>query len=88
MRPFSSGLSKFKITPTTHASLAHTPYRVFDRYAKFLQKERAAVRNNGEDSRRVDYLRDEVAERMLERFQVLSTSQNCSLLQPHHLKGY
>jgi len=68
MGRLSSVLSKVNVR--TAASLANTSPRVFDRYVKLLQKERAAVQNNGENSRRVDYLRDIVAERMLERFQV------------------
>ncbi|KAF9006693.1 S-adenosyl-L-methionine-dependent methyltransferase [Cyathus striatus] len=44
------------------------PYQVFDRNAKKLQKDRAVTRNNGERSRTVDYLRDEIADRMMERF--------------------
>jgi len=47
----------------------NTSYRVFDRHVKTLQKERAATQNEGANSRKVDYLRKEVAERMLERFQ-------------------
>ncbi|KAG9218694.1 hypothetical protein CCMSSC00406_0001192 [Pleurotus cornucopiae] len=43
------------------------PYQVFDRHAKTLQRDRAATRDGGERSRTVDYLRDEVASRMMER---------------------
>ena len=46
------------------------PFQVFDRRAKRLQKDRAATRNAGESSRTVDYVRDEVADRMMERFLV------------------
>ena len=46
------------------------PYQVFDRLAKRIQKDRAARLAGGNRSRTVDYLRDEVAERMLERFLV------------------
>ena len=42
--------------------------QVFNRNTKYLQKERAAV--NIEDSRKVDYLRDEVAIRLCERLLV------------------
>lgn len=48
------------------------PFQVFDRNAKRLQKDRAASRNNGSNSRTVDYVREEVAERMIERFMVRS----------------
>ena len=47
-----------------------TPYQVFDRHAKLLQKNRSALKGNGAASRQVDYVRDEVADRMLERFLV------------------
>jgi len=46
------------------------PYRVFDRKAKRLQKNRAAARDGGARSTTVDYIRDEVADRMMERFLV------------------
>lgn len=42
--------------------------QVFDRQHKWLQKERAA--SNVEESRRVDYLRDEIAARLCERLLV------------------
>ncbi|KIY73972.1 S-adenosyl-L-methionine-dependent methyltransferase [Cylindrobasidium torrendii FP15055 ss-10] len=45
------------------------PYNVFDKSVKRLQKDRAALKNNGETSRTVDYLRDEIADRLLERFE-------------------
>jgi len=46
---------------------AVSPYRVFDRTAKQIQKDRTAIRNGGERSRVVDYVRNEVADRMMER---------------------
>ena len=46
------------------------PFRVFDRNAKQLQKDRAAMTDGGERSRTVDYVRNEVADRMFERFSV------------------
>ena len=46
------------------------PYQVFDRRAKMIQRDRAALRDQGKRSRTVDYIRDEVAERMFERFLV------------------
>lgn len=51
-------------------SASVSPYRVFDRTAKQTQKDRAANRNGGERSRVVDYVRDEVADRMMERLLV------------------
>jgi len=50
--------------------LTNAPYEVFDRNAKRLQKDRAAIKEGGERSRLVDYLRKEVTERVLERFEV------------------
>lgn len=47
------------------------PFQVFDRNAKRVQKDRAASRDGGARSRTVDYVRDEVADRMMERLLVL-----------------
>ncbi|KAG6885478.1 hypothetical protein C0993_001343 [Termitomyces sp. T159_Od127] len=44
------------------------PYQVFDRHVKRIQKDQAATRDGGERSRTVDYVREEVADRMMERF--------------------
>ncbi|CAE6527358.1 unnamed protein product [Rhizoctonia solani] len=48
---------------------AHTmsPFRLFDRNAKRIQKDRAALRESGERSRTADYVREEVADRLFER---------------------
>ena len=46
------------------------PYEVFDRKVKRMQRERAALREGGARSRTVDYVREEVADRMMERFLV------------------
>ncbi|EJU06399.1 S-adenosyl-L-methionine-dependent methyltransferase [Dacryopinax primogenitus] len=45
------------------------PFQVFDRHAKRLQKDRAARADNGDQSRLVDYVRNEVADVMIERLQ-------------------
>ncbi|EJD53978.1 S-adenosyl-L-methionine-dependent methyltransferase [Auricularia subglabra TFB-10046 SS5] len=45
------------------------PYVVFDRRVKQIQKDRAALANGGETSRTVDYVRNAIAETMLERLQ-------------------
>ncbi|KAG1892130.1 S-adenosyl-L-methionine-dependent methyltransferase [Suillus subluteus] len=42
-------------------------YQVFDRAAKRKQRDRAVSRDAGVGSRTVDYVRDEVADRMMER---------------------
>ncbi|KAG6850925.1 hypothetical protein H0H93_006751 [Arthromyces matolae] len=44
------------------------PYQVFDRSVKNIQRDMAATRDGGNRSRTVDYVRDEVADRMMERF--------------------
>jgi len=49
------------------------PFTVFDRNLKRIQRDRAAAKNGGQDSRVVDYLRNEVADRMIERL-LVSTS--------------
>jgi len=51
-------------------------YRVFDRNVKRLQRDSAARQESGERSRLVDYVRDEVANRMMERFMVGLCFQN------------
>ncbi|KAG8895921.1 hypothetical protein FRC01_012126 [Tulasnella sp. 417] len=45
-----------------------SPFRVFDREVKRMQKDRAAAFKDGEQSRTVDYVRNEVADRLFERF--------------------
>ena len=62
LRSFAS-LSHSQINVATRS-----PYQVFDRHAKRLQKDRAAARDAGNRSRTVDYVRDDVASRMMERF--------------------
>jgi len=54
------------------------PFQVFDRNAKRLQKDRAALHDGGERSRTVDYVRDEVADRMMERFTVSFLLAECA----------
>jgi NADH dehydrogenase [ubiquinone] 1 alpha subcomplex assembly factor 5 len=46
-------------------------YQVFDRAAKRKQRDRAVSRDAGVGSRTVDYIRDEVADRMMERLLVI-----------------
>jgi NADH dehydrogenase [ubiquinone] 1 alpha subcomplex assembly factor 5 len=54
---------------------ASSPFAVFDRTAKRIQRDRAALKDGGESSRTVDYLRNEVAERMIERLLVCKSLQ-------------
>jgi hypothetical protein len=71
----------FRINSRLYASASLNPltsptpsaFRIFDRHAKLLQKNRAAALNGGEISRQVDYVRDEVANRMIERFMARQT---------------
>lgn len=53
------------IPPT--ASQAH---RVFDRHVKQIQKDQAALAQSGDASRLVDYVRNSVAESLIERLMV------------------
>ena len=63
------------IFPNTRRGLAtsssNTPFQVFNTEAKRRQRNRAAVLDPG-TSRRTDYLRDEVAIRLAERFMVVN----------------
>ena len=69
-----ASLSRRSITQTikTRAYASQTPgnpmLEVFNRKTKHLQKDRAA--RNVEESRKVDYLKDEVAMRLCERLLV------------------
>ncbi|KAJ2159675.1 hypothetical protein GGF46_002847 [Coemansia sp. RSA 552] len=60
-RQYSSG----KDTAREYLEKAAAPFEVFDRRVKRLQRDRAALRV--EDSREVDYLRDEVAARVADK---------------------
>ena len=55
---------------TTFNPTSVGPYQVFDRKAKQLQKDRAALREDGARSQLVDYVRDEVADTLFERLLV------------------
>ncbi|KAF8138313.1 S-adenosyl-L-methionine-dependent methyltransferase [Boletus edulis] len=60
-------LARAFASKTPFAAPTASVYRVFDRAAKRTQKDRAASRDGGERSRTVEYVRDEVADRMMER---------------------
>lgn len=64
--PHSRSLAS--LSPSHINTASRSPYQVFDRHAKRLQKDRAAARDGGNRSRTVDYVRDEVANTMIERF--------------------
>ena len=55
---------------TLSASQTAQPHMIFDRDAKRKQKDRVALKEEGSCSRLVDYVRDEVANRMMERLLV------------------
>ena len=62
---------------TTGNVAATAPYEVFDRTAKRIHRDRAALKDGGEQSRTVDYVRDEVADRLMERFLARLFSSLC-----------
>ena len=64
------GISKSRAFASISNANINQPFTVFDRNMKRLQRDRAAAKNDGEDSRTVDYLRNEVADRMIERLLV------------------
>lgn len=64
-RAYASVSSSSPINPNSVG-----PYQVFDRDAKRMQKNRSATKLGGEASRTVDYVREEVADRMVERLMV------------------
>jgi NADH dehydrogenase [ubiquinone] 1 alpha subcomplex assembly factor 5 len=64
------------------------PFQVFDRAAKKLQKDRAIDRDAGVASRTVDYVRDEVADRMMERLLVRYTVSRKIKYITHDSVGY
>lgn len=65
---FKSQSRSFAALASFQASSAQSPFKVFDRQAKRLQKDRAVACDGGSRSRTVDYVRNEVADRMIERF--------------------
>ncbi|KAI0082545.1 S-adenosyl-L-methionine-dependent methyltransferase [Panus rudis PR-1116 ss-1] len=55
------------------------PFQVFDRKAKVHQKDRAALRDSGNRSRTVDYVREAVAENLMERLMDIKRKFNSIL---------
>lgn len=66
------GLKRFYSLPTSNPS-GSGAFQVFDREAKRKQKDRAA--SNKEQSRLVDYLKDEVAARVADRLLVINKKE-------------
>ncbi|KAH9899453.1 S-adenosyl-L-methionine-dependent methyltransferase [Cubamyces lactineus] len=71
---YASVSSSSPVNPTSVG-----PFQVFDRNVKRIQKDRAAARDGGARSRTVDYVRDEIADRMIERFQDIKRKFNTVL---------
>jgi hypothetical protein len=61
------------------ATSTTTPFQVFNADTKRHQRNRAATLDL-EHSRRTDYLRDEVAKRLIDRFMVLALTANSLIL--------
>jgi hypothetical protein len=61
-------LRSFASLSSSQVNSAQSPFKVFDRQAKRSQKDRAVACDGGNRSRTVDYVRNEVADRMMERF--------------------
>ncbi|KAI0254651.1 S-adenosyl-L-methionine-dependent methyltransferase [Lactifluus subvellereus] len=66
--PISSLRLLASLSSSQIGTAVQSPFKVFDRHVKRLQKDRAVACDGGNCSRTVDYIRDEVANRMLERF--------------------
>jgi len=69
------------VSPSSPPTNPYTvgPYQIFDRNAKRLQRDRAALRDAGERSRVVDYVRDDVANGMMERLMDIKREFNAVL---------
>ncbi|KAH9062744.1 S-adenosyl-L-methionine-dependent methyltransferase [Lactarius vividus] len=66
---FKARLRSFASLASSQANSAtQSSFQVFDREVKRSQKDRAVARDGGNRSRTVDYVRNEVADRMIERF--------------------
>ena len=68
VRRYATATSRSTSNTSSAPSLGAATFQIFDRDLKRLQRDRAAI--NVEESRNVDYLRDEVAERLAERLLV------------------
>ena len=65
---FRRGFAAISSAPSPARGPTLGTFQVFDRNAKRMQKNRAAIRDDGVPSTTVNYLRDEVADRLMERF--------------------
>jgi hypothetical protein len=83
------GFAAISLPPSLSRPPAIGPFQVFDRGAKQIQKDRAATRDGGQRSRTVDYVRDEIADRMMERLFVRYTGPaSMCILQAEFVAGY
>lgn len=77
-------------TSSVRAYASQTPgnptLEIFNRQAKHLQKDRAA--RNVEESRKVDYLKDEVAMRLCERLLVRDSERGSRPVSPSETSAY
>jgi len=68
IRHYATATSRSASNTGTGPSQGAATFQIFDRNLKRTQRDRAA--DNAEESRKVDYLRDEVANRLAERLLV------------------
>lgn len=72
LRPYLPTAALRRRSPVKRSYAVQAPgaptLEIFNQHVKYLQKERAA--SNAEQSRKVDYIRDEVAQRLCERLLV------------------
>lgn len=82
-----TGLSSFRSSPRRFASITGAPlnltslgpYQTFDRNVKRIQRDRAAARDDGARSRTVDYVRENVADALIERLMDIKRKFNSVL---------
>ncbi|KAJ3997782.1 S-adenosyl-L-methionine-dependent methyltransferase [Lentinula boryana] len=72
LRTQTRGYATISSSGPSPSLTTHTlgPFQVFDRETKRKQRDTAAHKNGGASSRTVEYVRDEIADRMMERLEV------------------
>lgn len=65
--PSATSTASSSTNPAPGPPKPNSPFTIFDRSAKLLQRSRAAVRDGGEASRLTDYVRDAAAANLAER---------------------
>lgn len=71
----------FRRTSSSTLDSKHAPYKVFDRSTLLHHRDLAFGKSNSERSRTVGYLREEIGERVMERFEVRPSLRPPSLSQ-------